>query len=169
VEILDTPGGGATFRIVLPAVEVIRRPLVQVPKRTAKSIDLTGVRILIAEDEESIRRFLSRVFGRMGAEATVVEDATQAIEAAFAEEFDLLLLDVRMPGGGGVEAYQRIREVKPELAQRAVFMTGELSVEMNEIVGKEYSGVLQKPFMLEELVEAMQQALKTGDSDNPLS
>ena len=48
-------------------------------------------------------------------------------------------------------------------------MTGELSVEMNEIVGKEYSGVLQKPFMLEELVEAMQQALKTGDSDNPLS
>jgi CheY-like chemotaxis protein len=74
-----------------------------------------------------------------------------------------------MPGGGGVEAYQRIREVKPELAHRAVFMTGELSVEMNEIVGKEYSGVLHKPFMLEELVEAMQQALKTGDSDNPLS
>jgi signal transduction histidine kinase/CheY-like chemotaxis protein len=169
VEILDTPGGGATFRIVLPVVEVIRRPLVQAPRRTPTSTDLTGVRILIAEDEESIRRFLSRAFGRMGAEATVVEDATQAIELARAEEFDLLLLDVRMPGGGGVEAYQRIREVKPELAQRAVFMTGELSVEMNEIVGKEYSGVLQKPFMLEELVEAMRQARKTGSSDNSLS
>ena len=169
VEILDTPGGGATFRIVLPALEVVRRPPVQGPSQTARSIDLTGVRILIAEDEKSIRRFLSRIFRRMGAEATVVGDATQAIEAALAEEFDLLLLDVRMPGGGGVEAYQRIREVKPELAHRAVFMTGELSVEMNEIVGKEYSGVLHKPFMLEELVEAMQQALKTGDSDNPLS
>jgi FixJ family two-component response regulator len=49
--------------------------------------------------------------------------------------------------------------MKPELAQRTVFMTGELSVEMNEIVGKDYAGVLQKPFMLEELVEAMQRAL----------
>lgn len=169
VEILDTPGGGATFRIVLPAVEVIRRPLMQVPKRTAISSDLTGVRILIAEDEEPIRCFLSKVFERMGAEATVVEDATQAVETALAEKFDLLLLDVRMPGGGGVEAYQRIREVKPELARRAVFMTGELSVEMNEIVGKEYSGVLQKPFMLQDLLEALQQALKIGVSANSLS
>jgi PAS domain S-box-containing protein len=162
VEILDTQGGGATFRIVLPVVEVSRRPAVQMPKRAASSADLTGVRILIAEDEESIRRFLGRAFERMRADATLVEDATEAIEAARSEDFELLLLDVRMPGGGGVEAYQRIREMKPELARRTVFMTGELSVEMNEIVGKDYVGVLQKPFMLEELVEAMVRARETG-------
>jgi two-component system NtrC family sensor kinase len=164
VEILDTQGGGATFRIVLPVVEISRRPVLQMPKRAAPSADLTGVRILIAEDEESIRRFLRRAFKRMGADATLVEDATEAIEAARSEDFELLLLDVRMPGGGGVEAYQRIREMKPELAQRTVFMTGELSVEMNEIVGEDYAGVLQKPFMLEELVEVMLRARETGGS-----
>jgi len=169
VEIHDTPGGGATFRIVLPAEEVTRPPAVERPKRTTTSAGLTGVRILIAEDEESIRRFLRRAFERMGADATLVENATKAIEAARSEEFDLLLLDVRMPGGGGVEAYQRIREMKPELARRTVFMTGELSVEMNEIVGKDYAGVLQKPFMLEELVDAMLRAREGGGSDQASS
>lgn len=164
VEILDTQGGGATFRIVLPAIEISRRPAAQVPKRVAPSADLAGVRILIAEDEESIRRFLERAFKRMGADAIIVEDATQAIEAARSDDFELLLLDVRMPGGGGVEAYQRIREKQPELARRTVFMTGELSVEMNAIVGKDYSGVLQKPFMLDELVEAMERAREAGGS-----
>ncbi len=169
VEILDTEGGGATFRIVLPAIEISRRPEVQGPRRAVSSADLAGVRILIAEDEESIRCFLERAFKRMGADAVLVEDATQAIEVARSDDFDLLLLDVRMPGGGGVEAYQRIREMKPELAQRTVFMTGELSVEMSQIVGQDYAGVLQKPFLLQELVEVMQNAREIGGSENSRS
>ncbi|HIK59188.1 MAG TPA: hybrid sensor histidine kinase/response regulator [Planctomycetes bacterium] len=169
VEIHDTPGGGATFRIILPSVEVSTQPALEPPKVTGTQANLRGVRILIAEDEQSIRRFLGRAFERIGADATLVEDATQAIEAARGEDFELLLLDMRMPGGGGVEAYQRIREVKPELAQRTVFMTGELSVEMSQIVGQDYAGVLQKPFLLQELVEVMQNAREIGGSENSRS
>jgi two-component system NtrC family sensor kinase len=169
VEIHDTPGGGATFRIILPSVEVSTQPALEPPKVTGTQANLRGVRILIAEDEQSIRRFLGRAFERIGADATLVEDATQAIEAARGEDFELLLLDMRMPGGGGVEAYQRIREVKPELAQRTVFMTGELSVEMSQIVGQDYAGVLEKPFLLQELVEVMQNAREIGGSENSRS
>ena len=133
------------------------------------TFELTGVRILIAEDEKSIRRFLRRLFERLGIDATLVEDATRAIDTARREDFDVLLLDVRMPGGGGVEAYRRIREMNPQLARRTVFMTGEFSMEMNQIVGQEYAGVLQKPFRSSELLSAIQKALQIGSpSGSPL-
>ena len=120
---------------------------------------LAGVRLLIAEDEAAIRSFMQRALGRWGAEATVVEDAGQAIDIVQREDFDIVVLDVRMPGGGGVEAYRRIVDSKPNLASRIVFMTGELSAEMAEIVGQDYACVLQKPFTLESLRRAIQKAL----------
>ena len=162
IEIHDTPGGGLTFRLVLPYEEVTEEPAKPVTEQVDAKFDLAGVRILIAEDEKSIRRFLQRLFERLGADATLVEDATRAIDTARREDFDVLLLDVRMPGGGGVEAYRRIREMNPQLARRTVFMTGELSTEMIQIVGQEYAGVLQKPFKSDELMSAVQKALRMG-------
>lgn len=158
IEVHDTPGGGATFRMVLPCQEVSAPPAVAV--QADVDIDLAGVRLLVAEDEEAIRRFLRRAFRRWEVEAIVVEDATQAIDAAHHGDFDAVLLDLRMPGGGGVEAYRRIRDMRPQLARRTVFMTGELSMEMSEIVGQEYAGVVQKPFKTEELMWAIQEAVR---------
>ena len=169
IEIHDTPGGGSTFRIVLPYAEVPEEAATPETEPVDATFELTGVRILIAEDEKSIRHFLRRLFDRLGVDATLVEDATRAIDTARREDFDLLLLDVRMPGGGGVEAYRRIREMNPQLARRTVFMTGEFSLEMNQIVGQEYAGVLQKPFKFNELMSAIQKALQIGSpSGSPL-
>ena len=169
IEIHDTPGGGSTFRMVLPYAEFTEEAATPETEQGDATFELTGVRILIAEDEKSIRHFLRRLFERLGVDATLVEDATRAIDTARREDFDVLLLDVRMPGGGGVEAYRRIREMNPQLARRTVFMTGEFSMEMNQIVGQEYAGVLQKPFRSSELLSAIQKALQIGSpSGSPL-
>jgi len=157
VEILDTPGGGATFRLILPVSEFGEQS--RIDESVVAERGLAGVRLLIAEDEAAIRSFMQRALGQWGAEATVVEDAGQAIDIVQREDFDIVVLDVRMPGGGGVEAYRRIVDSKPNLASRIVFMTGELSAEMAEIVGQDYACVLQKPFTLESLRRAIQKAL----------
>jgi DNA-binding response OmpR family regulator len=52
--------------------------------------------------------------------------------------------------------------MNPQLGRRTVFMTGELSTEMIQIVGQEYAGVLQKPFKSDELMSAVQKALRMG-------
>jgi len=160
VECLETPGGGATFRLVIPTSNDTAKEEPPVPAEPLP--DLSGVRVLVAEDEPAIRRFLERAFDRWEADALIVDDATRAIDAAAHEDFDTVLLDVRMPGGGGVEAYRKITDLRPQLATRIVFMTGELSSEMSEIVGQPYSGVLQKPFSLGDLKRAIHAALEPG-------
>jgi PAS domain S-box-containing protein len=155
VEILDTPGGGATVRLLLPYLEeVVATELASPVDRTMGS-DLQGVRVLVADDELTIRDMLKRAFQFYGAEATTVGDAQAAIAAVTNSDFDLLLLDARMPGGGGVEAFRQVQALNPELARKTVFMSGELAFNMAEVVGKECAAIVQKPFLIEQLMNTL--------------
>ncbi|MHC4894932.1 MAG: response regulator [Planctomycetota bacterium] len=113
----------------------------------------------MADDEQTIRRVLESVLPKLGAEVVVVDSAEAAIAALEGESFDLALLDVRMADGGGPRVFRHIRERCPELAAKTLFMSGELSVEMNDIRGDEYAGILPKPFKVAELAEALDRAL----------
>jgi PAS domain S-box-containing protein len=160
IEILDTPGGGATFRLVLPVAAQSRQPPPPPPRIVVERMD--GSRILIAEDEPAIRKFLKHFLERLGAELVLVADGQAAVNAVREADFDVVLLDLRMPGMGGVAAFRQIRDVKPHLAKKTVFMTGEFSLEMTEIVGHDYAAVVHKPFKAEELAAVLHGVIR-GD------
>jgi PAS domain S-box-containing protein len=160
-EILDTPGGGATFRLTLPVSAPAPRsePPPAMVERGPAPIRLNGARLLVADDESAIRRVFERAGSRLGAELVTVDSATSAIAALEAAPFDLVLLDVRMPGGGGPAVFRFLRRHRPELASRTIFMSGELSPDMNEIRGEDYFAILPKPFKVAQLADLLGRAL----------
>lgn len=108
-------GVGSTFTayLVFDAVE----PKVNdfnLNDETASSLvlDLTGHRILAAEDNEINQRFLLRLLQQTGAEVTLVNDGAAAIDAFRNSSWDLILMDVRMPQIDGLTAIKSIREIE---------------------------------------------------------
>jgi len=71
--------------------------------------------ILIVDDEENVRFFLQEVMNREGYDVTLAENGTIAIEKAKKGEFDIILLDLRMPDINGIEVLEEIKKINPAL------------------------------------------------------
>ena len=84
-------------------------------------------RILIVDDELVVRDSLGKWFTSEGYAARPVGSAREALETIQKEEFDIALLDIKMPGRDGMELQARLREADPELT--VVMMTGYASVD----------------------------------------
>jgi len=112
------------------------------------------VRILIAEDQFPVAQVMKLTLSRQGWQVDVVGDGLQAVERALTEEYDLILMDHRMPRCSGLEAAQRILTLRP--GQRMAIVTGSPTDKgLHEIVEKEGLCQLTKPFGSKELVAAV--------------
>ena len=115
-------------------------------------------RILVVDDEAHIVKMCIRALQAAGFEAEGVSNGTEAIERCQREAFDLLLLDLKMPGLGGLEVLRAVKELDPDIA--VIIVTGygtlESAVEAMRLGAQEY---LNKPFDGDGLVAAVQQVL----------
>jgi CheY-like chemotaxis protein len=119
---------------------------------------LGGVRILLAEDSDELR-FLYRGFLESeGAEVFVAADGEEALRAADAGQFDLLLMDVNMPRLGGIEATRRLRGRGFRLPILALTAHA-LGTHDAECRAAGFDGSLYKPFYPETLTEAVMRAI----------
>ncbi len=120
-------------------------------------------RILVVDDEEDICDLCVRTLQRYGYDVTATTRPLQSLELLRQQEFDLLLLDVRMPEISGLEVMRRVRQFAPDLA--IVVMTGYASMEMAiEAVRQGATDFLQKPFQnLDNLRLAVSEALAKRD------
>ena len=80
------------------------------------------VRILLAEDDDSMREYLARALERTGYQVTAVESGIVALEHLKKQGFDLLLTDIVMPELDGIELAQRASTLYPGM--RVMFITG---------------------------------------------
>ena len=89
---------------------------------------LAGIRVLLVDDEELIRRPMSRFLGKRGAEINEAGDGQAALER-LAAGFDphVILADLRMPRMDGAELYMRLQEERPALAERIIFLSGDIT------------------------------------------
>ena len=71
-------------------------------------------RILVADDEQSMRDFLEILLQRDGHDVATCGSAPEAVAAIEGDEFDLVISDIRMPGMSGLELLPRIQEISPE-------------------------------------------------------
>ena len=114
--------------------------------------------ILLAEDDDQMRFFLSRGLQRAGHVVDAVGDGEKAFELATATEFDLLLADVVMPGLDGIELARKVCEQQPGI--RIMFITGFAAVVMREDSWlSNRPRVLAKPFHLRHLIEEIEALL----------
>ena len=86
---------------------------------------LGGLTILVVDDEESIRRPLTRYLARLGATVVDAPDGLAALAQLRLFAVDAIVLDLRMPRMDGVEFYAALRKERPDLADRVLFLSGD--------------------------------------------
>ena len=112
------------------------------------------IRILLAEDDEAMRTYLSRALENAGYDVVAVDRGTAALPHLTRERFDLLLSDIVMPEMDGIELAQRCAEISP--ATKVMFITGFAAVTLRASREAPQAKVLSKPFHLRDLVLEVQ-------------
>lgn len=115
-------------------------------------------RILLAEDDDQMRAFLSRGLRRAGHAVDAVADGDAALARAHGVEYDLLLADVVMPGIDGIELARRMTTRQPAI--RVMFITGFAAVAFQDDRLAPYRPrIVAKPFHLRHLIEEIEALL----------
>ena len=115
-------------------------------------------RILLAEDDTSMREYLQRALQRVGYEVEAVGCGTEAMPLLEAGKYDLLLTDIVMPEMDGIELARRAAELDPDI--KIMFITGFAAVALNaDSNAPKQAKVLSKPVHLRELVTEVQKML----------
>ena len=113
-------------------------------------------RVLIVDDNENLCMTLSFILNRKGYATTTVSDGSDAIKLAEETPFDLTLMDIRMPGMNGVEAFKKIKRLRPKVA--VVMMTA-YSVEelVQEALEEGAFGILYKPLDIDKVISLIEE------------
>ena len=119
------------------------------------------IRILLAEDDEAMRTYLSRALENAGYSVVSVDCGSAAVPYLEAEHFDLLLSDIVMPEMDGIELAQKCAEISP--APKVMFITGFAAVTLRASREAPNAKVLSKPFHLRDLVIEVQRVFGHDD------
>jgi len=115
-------------------------------------------KILLAEDDNDMRRFLAKALEKAGYEVTSYDNGASAYERLREEPFSLLLTDIVMPEMDGIELARRATELDPDL--KVMFITGFAAVALNpDSKAPKDAKVLSKPFHLRDLVDEVNKML----------
>jgi len=109
--------------------------------------------ILIVEDEAAIGEFCHRVLSQHGFKADIAANGKIAQQMIEKKEYDLLLVDIRMPVMDGVELYRWLNEQRPQIASRVIFTTGSvMGQDTKDFLSSTGKPFLPKPFSSDELI-----------------
>lgn len=118
-------------------------------------------RILLAEDDNDMRRFLVKALEKAGYHVTDFDNGASAYERLREEPFSLLLTDIVMPEMDGIELARRATELDPDL--KVMFITGFAAVALNpDSDAPKDAKVLSKPFHLRELVDEVEKLIQAA-------
>ena len=146
-----TPGGGVTVVIDLPAAGAAPAApgVVGDAATVARRATATGrpARILVLDDEPSIRDFLGRVLARHGYDPVLAASGTVALDIVRSDPPDAILCDHRMASMSGTDFHAAVRAIDPDLANRFAFMTGDvLNPDLRRFATEHGVHLLAKPF-----------------------
>ncbi len=158
IAIEDVAGFGAVFRVELP----VEQPAPAGPEPAAEGAGaaVAGVRVLVVDDEPTVRALLEQVLALDGHRVDTAGDAAAALDRVEAARYDLVISDVRMPGLDGPCFYRELGRRYPQGRPRFIFMTGDLlGADTQRFL--EQTGVpwLRKPFVADDLRRAVRLAL----------
>ena len=115
-------------------------------------------KILLAEDDNDMRRFLAKALENAGFEVSSYDNGKSAYKRLREEPFEMLLTDIVMPEMDGIELARRAAELDPDI--KIMFITGFAAVALNaDSNAPKQAKVLSKPVHLRELVSEVQKLL----------
>jgi DNA-binding NtrC family response regulator len=118
-------------------------------------------RILVIDDEQSVRAAIEQALKIKGHEVIGAEDGTEALKQYSEESADLIITDMYMPGQDGIGVMVQFRKLAPQLP--IIAMSGNPKGDVLMIAEKLGAiGVLEKPFEVKELLSLVERALKGG-------
>ncbi len=112
------------------------------------------MKILIIDDEQGILDVVSRSLGRLGYECTNFSDPVKAVDAYKAEDFNIVITDIRMPEMSGIDVLKAIKKQNP--AAYVLLLTGYADVDNAiDAVNSGAYAFLRKPLEIKELVDTI--------------
>lgn len=161
IAVESDPEQGTTVRVTLPAAEP-RQPSSQPPARDGGSADRG--RILVVDDEPILLSTL-RTLLEPHHDVETVDNGQAALERIRTERFDVVLCDLMMSDVTGMDVFERVRELRPGLEERIVFMTGgAFTNATRRFLTQVNNPCLDKPFSAEDVLELIQQRLGAAAS-----
>jgi CheY-like chemotaxis protein len=149
IRVESVPGGGSCFHFRLPLGLAGESVGALEPVLTG-AVDISGSRVLLVEDVETIREITRLFLQGMGIDPEEASNGAEAVEKGCTGEFDLILMDVQMPGMDGLEATRELRE--RGVSAPVIAMTAHaLARHHQECMESGMIDILTKPFSREEL------------------
>jgi PAS domain S-box-containing protein len=152
-------GEGATFIIELPISKGSSGKVVAAPAKLQKGIHLSAVgkKILVVDDETVIRDILARILSERGYEIDSAASGLEGLQKIENSQYDVYLLDMKMPGIDGKDMYDTISVKYPDLIERVIFITGDTisksTLDFLEATGRDY---FSKPLDFSKLIKTVQ-------------
>ena len=156
IDVESQKGQGTTFNIFLPASEKKVDRVVKGVERVTKG---TG-NVLLVDDEETILDVGRSLLEALSYKVLIAKGGQEAIDIyrKIRDEIDIVVLDMVMPNVGGGEAYDRLKEINPDIK---VLLSSGYSIdgEATEILKRGCNGFIQKPFKMNDLAERIENIL----------
>jgi CheY-like chemotaxis protein len=153
VSIISTVGKGTEIRIFLPPIDGAQPAAAAAPPE-AVDTGLPGRRLLLVEDDPGVAAVAFELLQTMGLEVKTVDTGPRALEALQAEQFDLMLSDVVMPGGmTGIELARRCARDWPDM--RIVLTSGYAGEDVDQALAGAPWPFLRKPYSGEQLAKVL--------------
>ena len=158
LDVDSTPGAGARFRVRVPVMPGARVTHHRTTAGMLPVAKLAGIKVLIADDEPSVRATVKRLLERRGAFVVTANDGAEAETRLRAEPFGLVILDVSMPGRSGYDVLEAARVIQPGVP--VVLMSGYTNRERTGGSDAEPDAFLEKPFTAGAIDEAIDRVMK---------
>ncbi len=158
-------GEGSTFVIELPIISRLQEDVSRTPTLLPQAIHFENLvrnkRVLVVDDERYILDFFVEVFRLFPMEVETASDGKVAMEKMLLNDYDLIVTDFKMPLMSGKELFHWVREKRPHLSSRIIFVTGDTAnAETRSFFEHSGNRYLAKPFKIEEVKEVIQETLK---------
>jgi len=159
IEVKSKVGHGATFTIILPIglegkEEVDVSPIIKKGREA---------RILVIDDEETVRSVLSRILSQVNHQVTMAENGEEGIRLFREKDFDLVLTDLGMPGMSGWEVCRAIKKMSPHTPVGMITGWG-AEVDQSKIEENGIDFVIPKPFQFDQILKVVDETIASRGS-----
>jgi CheY-like chemotaxis protein len=157
IRVMSKPGAGATFQILLPCVQHPERETRAAAARRPVDECLSGAgKILIIEDEDTLRVAVARMLRKRGFSVIEAKDGNSGVDLFIANalEIDIVLLDISLPGKSGPEVLRELQQIRTDVKVIITSAYGKEKV-TTSLDSSQRWGYIQKPYRIDELISLL--------------
>ena len=156
-------GKGSTFIFEIP-LRYAPEPIITAKPKTLNkfnTLDLTNIKILVVEDNKINQMITRKILNKMNLYCDVVDNGEDAVDRVKQSQYDVVLMDIHMPGISGIEATKIIRTFDKDLT---IFALTAVTIEdkMQEFDEAGFDDIISKPFKQEDFEKKLYNALKSN-------